>query len=783
MNVACTACPAKYAVPDERVRGKRARITCKHCGASIVVDGTLLGTSSEAQAPQGTRPARKTMMGMGRADVAASRAAQAARSSAPPGQTSLPPLPSIPAMSAPPMSSPVASAPPAGSAWLVALPEGRREPASLARIVDLYATGAIDGSTYVWREGMSEWRTPFAIPEIQAALADRGLQPNQTPPTAAPGSQRAGLDGQDEATHVGISVADVVRKRDVPPPPPSRVAGTKPAALGDEDEEFTIARPSSPIGLPPPRLPTEVAPTPSPVALPALSAVPPTASAPAAPQPQRPPPPPSVTAHAVPLPPSAVAHSAPSAATPSAVGLPAPRMPTDPPLPRRPTLPPLSSPRGRLPTLPGDTGLAGKTAPAAPGSIFRRPSPPPEAPIAAPPAPPPPPAPLASSPSAAELAASLPDEPPAPSPSAPPPSAVPASAPPASAPALSAEPASAPPANSPTPSSPAPSARPPISPELAAPVAAPASPPPSIPLAAAVMAAPSAPLAAAPPELLSQVQAVAAPAPGLDAPAHSGAPIALTWNARYEAQQRRQRTMTVGLVALLTAGVGGAALLLARPSPQPAKAPIAAAPAAAKPEPSPPLSAAPEPAPAPSATETAAPVASAEKPDAETTERAAKTRSAAARDDAPRAAAAPKRESARAAKANAADSSDSSASSSDDSVQVATPTKAETSEKADPSEPPPPPPAVGPPFDRETATQGLAAAAQRIGSCKTLSGPTGTATATITFATSGQVASASVGGDYSGTIVGACIANIFKSVSVPAFGGEPISVSKRFTLE
>src|SRR3954463_12626586 len=40
MNVTCTGCPAKYAVPDEKVRGKKVRITCKHCGTHIVVDGT-----------------------------------------------------------------------------------------------------------------------------------------------------------------------------------------------------------------------------------------------------------------------------------------------------------------------------------------------------------------------------------------------------------------------------------------------------------------------------------------------------------------------------------------------------------------------------------------------------------------------------------------------------------------------------------------------------------------------------------------------------------------------
>src|SRR3954469_22514139 len=48
MNVTCTGCPAKYSVPDEKVRGKKVRITCKHCGTNIVVDGSVLGASASA---------------------------------------------------------------------------------------------------------------------------------------------------------------------------------------------------------------------------------------------------------------------------------------------------------------------------------------------------------------------------------------------------------------------------------------------------------------------------------------------------------------------------------------------------------------------------------------------------------------------------------------------------------------------------------------------------------------------------------------------------------------
>jgi predicted Zn finger-like uncharacterized protein len=50
MNVSCTSCSAKYGIPDEKVRGKKVKITCKHCGTAIVVDGTTLDAPAPAPA-------------------------------------------------------------------------------------------------------------------------------------------------------------------------------------------------------------------------------------------------------------------------------------------------------------------------------------------------------------------------------------------------------------------------------------------------------------------------------------------------------------------------------------------------------------------------------------------------------------------------------------------------------------------------------------------------------------------------------------------------------------
>jgi predicted Zn finger-like uncharacterized protein len=83
MNVACSSCPAKYAVPDEKVRGRKVRITCKRCGAGIIVDGTGLATGAASDAAPS--PAASESAGAGAAAApAAAPPAEPAPAAAPP---------------------------------------------------------------------------------------------------------------------------------------------------------------------------------------------------------------------------------------------------------------------------------------------------------------------------------------------------------------------------------------------------------------------------------------------------------------------------------------------------------------------------------------------------------------------------------------------------------------------------------------------------------------------------------------------------------------------------
>jgi hypothetical protein len=88
-----------------------------------------------------------------------------------------------------------------------------------------------------------------------------------------------------------------------------------------------------------------------------------------------------------------------------------------------------------------------------------------------------------------------------------------------------------------------------------------------------------------------------------------------------------------------------------------------------------------------------------------------------------------------------------------------------------------------PPFDTAAAKTALGAAAANAGSCKTADGPTGSGKVSVTFMPSGRATNTQVSGDLAGTAVGGCVARLFRSAKVPAFSGDPVTVSKSFTVQ
>jgi hypothetical protein len=92
-------------------------------------------------------------------------------------------------------------------------------------------------------------------------------------------------------------------------------------------------------------------------------------------------------------------------------------------------------------------------------------------------------------------------------------------------------------------------------------------------------------------------------------------------------------------------------------------------------------------------------------------------------------------------------------------------------------------PSDAPPFDKNAAIAALSAAAGSAQTCKTPDGPSGSGKVSITFMPSGRATNTQVSGDLAGTAAGGCVARLFRAAKVPPFSGDPVTVSKSFTIQ
>lgn len=284
MQFSCAQCSTKYAVPDEKVRGKRIRTKCRKCGAEIVVDG-----------------------------------------------------PGVPSIS-PGSKAPVSASGPAVPAareeekWTVAFDRATQKKMTTSEVAEGYARGEIVDTTLVWKQGMAGWQPPFEIPAIALALRAKGLEKGRGPKPAAPvaPAQTAGAspawDDENEATRVvdgalpfpgrpGPAARPAPAARPGPParPAPARPAPAPtppaPASSGFEEDEATrVVAPKEAQDLLAPI--SAKAPIPAKVPTPAAPQVPKSAKAifktqlglaPPLPVPARPPPAPATAPRTLPV--------------------------------------------------------------------------------------------------------------------------------------------------------------------------------------------------------------------------------------------------------------------------------------------------------------------------------------------------------------------------------------------------------------------------------------------------------------------------------------------------
>jgi predicted Zn finger-like uncharacterized protein len=142
VKIPCPACAAKYSVADDKIQSRLAKIRCRKCGVTIVIDGTVDPVN--------------VYVGEGGQKTAAALS-----------------LPGVTAPSrdeASPESGSPDSAGPAPHEYAVDIADNDQRNMSLERIVAAYNSGIITAETYIWKEGMADWQMLAEVPEVYSAL-------------------------------------------------------------------------------------------------------------------------------------------------------------------------------------------------------------------------------------------------------------------------------------------------------------------------------------------------------------------------------------------------------------------------------------------------------------------------------------------------------------------------------------------------------------------------------------------------------------------------------------
>ncbi|MCI0573114.1 MAG: zinc-ribbon domain-containing protein [Myxococcaceae bacterium] len=180
MNFTCPQCQRRYAIDDEKVRGKTVRVRCKACQHVI----TLKGPVAEPPPDEGATRAFSL------ADMERLRAAE--RALAAPSRQ--------PAPAAPPAPAPV---PAAGAPVWFALLQGQQVgPLTEAELGAQVQAGALSEQSYFWREGLADWKRGDELPELGRLFFPapaRARVPARAPVSARPEALGALFDAPEPA--------------------------------------------------------------------------------------------------------------------------------------------------------------------------------------------------------------------------------------------------------------------------------------------------------------------------------------------------------------------------------------------------------------------------------------------------------------------------------------------------------------------------------------------------------------------------------------------------------
>ncbi|HJZ84640.1 MAG TPA: GYF domain-containing protein [Polyangia bacterium] len=158
MKIVCDNCATKYSIADDKVRGKVFKIRCKKCSHIIVVRGTGDGAVSDhAQNVPSSAVSQETS---GPTKGFAEKETKVFDYAGAPGDTA-------------------AAAGADGAVWHLVIDREQVGPMNADDVRARFARGEIDGETYAWREGFSDWQKLSAISDFGDLMA--------APPAAASG--------------------------------------------------------------------------------------------------------------------------------------------------------------------------------------------------------------------------------------------------------------------------------------------------------------------------------------------------------------------------------------------------------------------------------------------------------------------------------------------------------------------------------------------------------------------------------------------------------------------
>jgi len=129
VKISCPACQAKYSIADEKVTDRLAKIRCRKCGATIVIDGKA--TPANVYTASGEAPDSSA------AGVDAD----------------------------------------GGSQYSVDFGEGDQRNLTVAEIITAYNAGQITAETYLWADGFADWKALGEVEEIVEALHSSASAP------------------------------------------------------------------------------------------------------------------------------------------------------------------------------------------------------------------------------------------------------------------------------------------------------------------------------------------------------------------------------------------------------------------------------------------------------------------------------------------------------------------------------------------------------------------------------------------------------------------------------